>query len=99
MADYNLSKKALEDLSDIWNYGFDVWSEYQADKYYHILLDSCQELADEKITGKSYKEIGEDIFGLRIGQHIISYQKLGSNKLEIARILHSRMDLKNRMQE
>lgn len=99
MANYILTNKAVEDLSNIWNYSFEVWSESQADKYYYMLLDSCQELADEKVLGKNYEEISKDILGYRIGQHIIFYRKLKGNKIEIARILHSRMDLKNRMHE
>lgn len=99
MANYILTNKAVDDLSNIWNYSFEVWSESQADKYYCMLLDSCQELADEKVLGKNYEEISKDILGFRVGQHIIFYRKLKGNKIEIARILHSRMDLKNRIQE
>lgn len=33
MAKYNLTKKAVEDLTKIWNYTFDTWSENQADAY------------------------------------------------------------------
>lgn len=34
MCNYFLTKKAIEDLSKIWDYIFEVWSESQADKYY-----------------------------------------------------------------
>ena len=37
MKKYHLTKKAFEDLSDIWTYTYDNWSEEQADKYYSIL--------------------------------------------------------------
>jgi toxin ParE1/3/4 len=99
MANYILTNKAVEDLSNIWNYSFEVWSESQADKYYYMLLDSCQELADEKVFGKKYEDISDNILGFRVGQHIIFYRKLKGNKIEIARILHNRMDLRNRDQE
>ena len=99
MGNYVLTNKVVEDLSSIWNYSFEAWSESQADKYYYILLDSCQELADEKVVGKNYEEISKDILGFRIGQHVIFYRRVKGNKIEIARILHSRMDLKNRIQE
>jgi len=99
MANYILTNKAVEDLSNIWNYSFEVWSESQADKYYYMLLDSCQELADEKVFGKKYEDISDYILGFRVGQHIIFYRKLKGNKIEIARILHNRMDLRNRVQE
>ena len=80
-------------------YTFEVWSETQADRYYHMLLDSCQELADEKVFGKDYREVEERMLGIKIGQHIIFYRKVKGNKIEIARILHSKIDLKNRIQE
>ena len=99
MANYILTNKAVEDLSNIWNYSFEVWSESQADKYYYMLLDSCQELADEKVFGKKYEDISDNILGFRVGQHIIFYRKQKGNKIEIARILHNRMDLRNRVQE
>jgi toxin ParE1/3/4 len=99
MANYTLTNKAVEDLSNIWNYSFEVWSESQADKYYYMVLDSCQELADEKVSGKIYEEINKGILGFRIGQHIIFYRKLKGKKVEIVRILHSRMDLKNKIWE
>ena len=64
-----------------------------------MLLDSCQELADEKVSGKNYHEVKEDILGFRVGQHVIFYRKIKSNKIEIAGILHSQMDLKSRIRE
>lgn len=56
MAKYLLTNKAVEDLSKAWNYTFEVWSETQADRYYYMLLDDCQELADEKVRGKDYEK-------------------------------------------
>ena len=98
MAKYILSNKAVDDLTAIWDYTFEGWSETQADKYYYLLLDCCQDLADSKISGKTYPEISKDILGIRVGQHIIFYRKV-KTRIEVARILHSRMDLKNRIQE
>ena len=99
MANYILSNKAVEDLASIWNYTFDAWSEKQADKYYNILVDSFQELAISKVSGKHYPEIDTEIFGFRIMQHIIFYRAIRKDKIEIVRILHGRMDLKNRITE
>ncbi len=63
MAGYMLTNKAVDDLSAIWYYTVKVWSETQADKYYYMLLDFCQELADDNTKGKNYPEIDHDIFG------------------------------------
>jgi len=99
MPSYTLTNKAVLDLSAIWEYTVETWSERQADKYYFMLLESCQDLADSKVSGKHYPEIDIEIFGFRAGQHILFYRKLSVDKIEVARILHSRMDLKNRLQE
>ena len=99
MAKYIITNKAVEDLTKIWDYTYEVWSENQADKYYEELLANCQEIAENQNYGKNYNEISSDIFGYKSGQHIIFYRKLNESKIEITRILHSRMDLKNRIQE
>lgn len=38
MANYNLTHKAVFDLNSIWEYTAKKWSEYQADKYYNVLV-------------------------------------------------------------
>jgi toxin ParE1/3/4 len=40
MAKFKLTNKAVKDLSEIWNYTFDTWSESQADKYYKLILNA-----------------------------------------------------------
>lgn len=97
MAKYVLTKKTLEDLTKIWDYSFEVWSESQADKYYHMIIDSCEELGAKKVIGKAYPEIHNEILGYRIGQHITFYRHIKGYKVEVTRILHARMDLKNRL--
>ncbi len=99
MAKYFLTNKAVEDLSKIWDYTYEVWSENQADKYYDILIDSCKEISENPEKGKNYNEIDTNILGFKVGKHIIFYQVVKTNQIEVLRILHERMDLKNRMQE
>ena len=96
---YKLSNKAVDDLSAIWEYTCDTWSETQADKYYYMLLDSCQDIADGKLTAKHYPDIHSEVFGTKAGQHIIFFRKIKTDRTEIVRILHNRMDLKNRIQD
>ncbi|WP_369681665.1 type II toxin-antitoxin system RelE/ParE family toxin [Ferruginibacter sp. HRS2-29] len=73
--------------------------ERQAEKYYELLLASCQELATKNVAGKHYPEVGEGIFGFGTGMHIIFYREVKKDKIEVVRILHSSMDLKMRMEE
>lgn len=96
---FSLSKQAVEDLSGIWAYTIQAWSETQADKYYYILLGFCQDLADGTIAARQYPEIHPDLFGARAGQHLIFFRQIRKDTIEVVRILHSRMDLRNRMEE
>ncbi len=99
MASYNLTRKATEDLARIWNYTVDAWSESQADLYYFMLLDSCQDIADRRDSGKQYEGIYTGLLGIKAGKHIIFYRQINHDVVEIARILHERMDLKKRIRE
>ena len=99
MAKYVLTNNAVDDLSKIWDYTDEVWSENQADKYYFELLSDCQELAENQNLGKNYNEIEKNLLGFQSGRHLIFYRILNATKIEIIRILHTRMDLKNRLQE
>lgn len=99
MNNFFLTNKAVADLTSIWEYTFSTWSESQADKYYHQLLSNCKLLANNTSLGKTYPEINDEIFGYRSGQHILFFRISNSTTIEITRILHSRMDLKARIEE
>ena len=99
MANFILTNKAVDDLSDIWNYTFDNWSEKQADFYYQMLLDNCKEIAAHPALGKNYQGVVKLIFRYRAGRHIIFYRKLNVTEVEITRILHEQMDIRNRIRE
>jgi len=96
MAKYNLTNKAVDDLATIWDYTYDEWSESQADKYYLLLLNSCQEIAENPSLGKKYDNVTEKLLGFKSNQHIIFYQIISNKEVEIIRILHVRMDLKSK---
>lgn len=97
MAKFKLTKKAIQDLSKIWNYTFEVWSENQADKYFNQIISTCQEITDSQIVGKNYNGIKENLFGIKCNRHIIFYRKTSADNVEIARILHERMDFKRKL--
>ncbi len=99
MAKYELTNKAVEDLTGIWEYTIEKWSEQQADKYFNLLLDSCQDIANNPELGKNYDGITKDLHGLKTNRHIVFYRKRINQPIEITRILHERMDLKNRLSE
>ncbi|MFY0631742.1 MAG: type II toxin-antitoxin system RelE/ParE family toxin [Flavobacteriaceae bacterium] len=99
MAKYRFTNKAVEDLTKIWGYTFEVWTEKQADKYYNELISSCQDIAENPGLGKNYDGISKQLLGMKANRHIIFYRTVNKNYVEITRILHERMDLKKRITE
>lgn len=96
MANYRLTHKAVEDLSNIWEYTLENWSEKQADYYYQTLIENCQIIAASPQIGKNYEGVIKSLYGLHINRHIIFYRQIKIDEVEITRILHERMDLVER---
>ena len=86
MAKFYLTNKAVEDLEEIWNYTVQTWSENQAEIYYSLLIDSCQELANKSSLGKSYDVVEKNISGFKTGQHVIFYRIVREKEIEVVRI-------------
>jgi len=99
MAKVILRQKAIDDLTDIWEYTFQKWSKSQADKYYESIKFACKEIGESPKIGKIYPDINKNLTGLKSGKHIIFYHLISEDEVEVIRILHERMDLKNRIKE
>lgn len=97
MAKFKLTKNAVKDLSDIWNYTVETWSESQADKYYKLIINACTIIAKKPQIGKVYPEIYPDLKGKLTSKHLIFYREMEDQSIEIIRILDERMDLKNKL--
>lgn len=93
-----MRQRAIDDLSDIWEYTFSTWSENQADKYYALIKLACEDISANPALGKEYFEVSKNLLGYKINKHIIFYHSISANEVEIIRILHERMDLKNRLE-
>lgn len=99
MAKYVLSRKAISDLTEIWQYTRVTWSEAKADKYYELLTGAFLSVAAHPDLGKRYEEVKPGLFGLRVGQHILFYRTTTKNTIQIIRILHIRMDLNHHLKD
>lgn len=86
MVRYEFTNKAVEDLTNIWNYTLDKWSEQQADRYYNQLIDCFNDIVKNPDLGRNYEGIKNDLFGLKINRHIVFYRKRDKHKIEITRI-------------
>jgi toxin ParE1/3/4 len=97
MVKYQLTNLAVQDLSNIWNYTFDNWSEHQADNYHEQLVNTFESIANKPNKGHKYEGIRKDLFGFKVNRHIVFYRIISNELVEITRILHERMDLKLRL--
>lgn len=97
MAKLILREKAIDDLTDIWEYSVETWSENQADRYYETIKLACKDISQNPALGKEYPEISRNLSGYKINKHIIFYHSVSSDEVEVIRILHERMDLKGQL--
>ena len=66
MSGFLLSPAARVDLSEIWDYNAERWGIEQAERYIRELTTACQELADQRRTGRAIDEIREGYFKLSV---------------------------------
>lgn len=97
MARFYFTNKALEDLAEIWDYTVVEWSGNQAENYYNLIMASCMDLANNPQLGKAYEILSLNVLGYKCGQHILFYRVMTKNEIEIVRVLHGMMDLKNKI--
>lgn len=98
MGQYVFSKKAENDLIEIYRYGFLNHGEKQANLYSEALKEKCQFLSDTPLL---YRERNEFIPPVRIyhhKKHLIIYT-MGTDHILIIRILHERMNIDQQMED
>lgn len=94
-----LRQEAIDDLTEIWNYTVQEWSEKQADKYYETIRSACKAIGENPTIGKVYTEISTYLLGFKSEKHILFYHQISEDEVEILRILHEKMDLESRTKE
>lgn len=99
MAQFYFTKKAVNDLSEIWDYTVNTWSENQAEKYYSMIIDACHQLSENPEKGKDYFQIHTGLFGKKIAKHIVFFRVISESKIEITRILHEEMDVLRKLEK
>ena len=97
---YKISKKAAEDIEDIWLYTLENWSLEQADRYLDLLLNEIEYLAVNPTAGKDFSHVRKSYRTASVKSHIIFYRHIeGQIEIEVIRVLHQRMDIENRFDE
>ncbi|SHG04425.1 toxin ParE1/3/4 [Flavobacterium segetis] len=99
MAEYIISEKALEDLNNIWNYTAENWSLEQANRYYNLIVDEIEYVSENFEATKDFGYIRKNYKFSKVKSHLVFYKKTKNTEIEVVRILHERMDIKNRIND
>ncbi len=97
---FKISNEAQIDLENIWFYTFETWSKEQADRHFNLILEEIEYLTQNPTSGKDYSHLRKGYHRSKVKSHFIFYRiNLKENAIEVIRILHQRMDIKNRLSE
>ena len=96
---YLISEKANQDIEKIWLYTFENWSLEQADRYYNLIIDEIEFIAENFESGKYVDYIKKGYRASIVKSHTIFYKRSRKNIVEIIRVLHQKMDIENRIDE
>lgn len=96
---YRISAKAIEDIEKIWEYTRDIGSVEQADRYYNLIIDEIEYIAQNFESGKSMEHIKKGYRASKVKSHLVFYKIFDENTIEVIRILHQRMDIENRLND
>ncbi len=94
-----ISEKALEDINKIWIYTAENWSVEQADRYYNSILDEVEYISQNFEMALDFGKIRKTYRFSKVKSHLVFFKKNKYNEIEVIRVLHERMDLKNRLKE
>lgn len=92
MTSYRLSRKAVSDLGQIWDYSARQWGVDQADRYVKLLARAFDDIATQRIVGRPTDDVRRGYRRWPVGSHVVYYRADGGIAV-IIRILHKRMDV------
>ena len=91
MQNYRLSLFAESDLQKIITSTIETWGSEQAKTYAQSLDSALVKLAQYPEFGRQRDELYTDARSFPIEKHIVFY-RIANHGIEVARILHQRMD-------
>jgi toxin ParE1/3/4 len=97
MPTYRKTRRADEDLKEIYRYTRRTWGRVQAEHYIRGLAQHFRALADNPLSGIAREDLQPE--GLRSivhGSHVVFYQQQPYGVL-IVRVLHGRQDVRTHL--
>lgn len=96
MAKFKFSKKAAQDLKEIYQYGFRKYGERRTDKYIQELEEAFVLLAENPLICRERIEFVPPVRIHPHNKHLIVYVCRADGIL-IVRLLHGRMDIQGHL--
>ena len=94
MSDYSISKAALADLDDIWDY-IAQNSLLQADRMQDRIFRACYKLAKNIHAGRPRPELREGLRSFIEEPYVIFYTIEESARITIRRVIHGSRDIES----
>ena len=86
------TKKAENDIKEIYKYSFISFGEEQAEKYYEGLEVKFKSILEKTAHSKDYSFIEPDLKRTNYGSHAIYFRVINKNEIIIIRVLNQKMD-------
>ncbi|WP_162939451.1 type II toxin-antitoxin system RelE/ParE family toxin [Neorhizobium sp. NCHU2750] len=99
MVEVRLRRTAKSDLASIARYTRERWSADQAEMYIDQLLDLIEQIGDHPFSGQDMTDIREGYRRRAAGHHHILYAVMADGAVEIARILHEKVDIRRHLDD
>lgn len=97
MPAYRKTRRADEDLTEIYRYTRRTWGRAQAEHYIRRLEQRFRALADSPLSGIAREDLQpEGLRSLVHGSHVVFYQQQPYGVL-IVRVLHGRQDVREHL--
>jgi toxin ParE1/3/4 len=96
---YLISEKAISDLEKIWLYTLNKWSRKQADRYHKLVVEEIDFIVKNYEICRRIDFIRPGYRVSKVKSHLIFFKKTDDNIIEIIRILHQSMDIKDQLNE
>ncbi|NBC04301.1 MAG: type II toxin-antitoxin system RelE/ParE family toxin [Bacteroidetes bacterium] len=97
MRKYTLTRKAEDDIREIWTYTLEEWDEEQAEIYLNGLESKIKEASENPDTiGQARPDIKSGYMSFLYESHIVFFRK-EMNYIVVVRVLHQKMDIQKRL--
>lgn len=99
MPRFVICEKAVEDINGIWFYTAENWSIEQADRYYNLIFDEIEYIAENFERARDFGQIRKGYRYSKAKSHLVFFRQTKGGEIEVVRVLHERMDIGNRIND